>query len=1153
MEYTGERYLPWEPNAQASYEHYHRYALAYPFARGKKVLDVASGEGYGAALLAQVAESVTGADVSAEAIAHASRQYGNDRLRFIEASIHNIPLANSSFDLITCFETIEHVHEQERALDELFRLLNDDGMLLISTPNRLVFQEGDKPWPWHVKEFEQREFEAFLKSKFKDVIFLGQKALTGSALWPLERNADANDAVSDTFIERTGEKTEFVNISKQNAMFFVAIASKKDLGEVRQALQRNYLVDVSSSLLKEKNALIAKLKADVATLDQMVRDKEQHLINLTNYYQPRQPQPSLLVRRPIQTQPVTGPSAVCTIASKNYLSLVRVFAKSMAQSNPDVPVYVLVVDRAEDQFDPTQEPYQTIFLEELENIPNRERMFFKYSPIELNTAVKPYFLEHLIQKFQIDQLCYFDPDIYVFSGLDQIWELLQNWSMVLTPHITSPYPDGGHPSEIEINLAGVFNLGFIGVSNTQATTHFLRWWQERLYDYCYMKPFQGMHVDQNWVNFAPVMYDDVYILRDLGYNIAYWNLHERARKLSFEHGTLSIDQHPAVFFHFSGFNPKIPDMISVHQNRFKMSDLPNVRPIYDFYREQVLAADYVAIKQWPYAFDRFDNGVRIPEAARTIYAQLDAHQLTKFGNPFSTNGKDSFFTWINQPIDDLVARGAPILTRLTMEIHHSRPDLQADFPDPLGANRLQFVNWLHENLISQLNLDPVFAPGYSSTQSGKTGVELHSLQFFTQRVARSIHQRLKQGAKDMLPADSRFFQRLRVFNAKYLERRVEFSLSPAPRPMRLQHSLPFGVNVAGYIQGEFGVAEVARASLKSLGAVQVPHVLNNVKTQVYREDDPTFAEFSATNPYRVNLIHVNADQAGVFANEKGPEYFQGRYNIGCWFWELSTFPKQWRSAFDYYQEIWVASGFCQESIASQSPIPVVKMTFPILIDDSEIQPNRKHFDLPKDQFIFGFVFDYHSLAERKNPYGLLKAFEMAFGDKKDALLVIKTINGEYVPEKVQKLREAAQSCGANIRFIDGYLPRHDAINLVASFDSFVSLHRSEGLGIGMAQAMRLGKPVIATGYSGNMDFMNHNNSYLVRYKLTELQENYGPYEKGNVWADPDLEHAATLMRQVYENRAAAQQIANRAALDIKTRMTPDVTGREMKERLLNIA
>jgi glycosyltransferase involved in cell wall biosynthesis len=124
------------------------------------------------------------------------------------------------------------------------------------------------------------------------------------------------------------------------------------------------------------------------------------------------------------------------------------------------------------------------------------------------------------------------------------------------------------------------------------------------------------------------------------------------------------------------------------------------------------------------------------------------------------------------------------------------------------------------------------------------------------------------------------------------------------------------------------------------------------------------------------------------------------------------------------------------------------------------------------------------------------------------------------------------------------------VGLTASFDSFVSLHRSEGFGIGMAQAMYLGKPVIATGYSGNMDFMNHNNSYLVRYRLVELDQNYGPYEKGYVWADPDLEHAAELMRRVFADPGGAQQVARQAEADIKQLRTFELAGAEMKARLL---
>ena len=846
---------------------------------------------------------------------------------------------------------------------------------------------------------------------------------------------------------------------------------------------------------------------------------------------------------------------VCTIASKNYLSLVRVFAESMARSNPDVPVYVLLVDRIENKFDPEKEPYHVITLEELDNIPNAKHLFFKYTPIELNTAVKPYFLEHLMHKFQLEKICYFDPDIYVFSKLDAIWELLEKNFLVLTPHITTPYPDDCHPTEIDINLAGVFNLGFAGISSAQETAGFLAWWKDRLYDYCYMNPSQGMHVDQNWVNFAPVMHDRVFILRDLAYNIAYWNLHERGHRLRFEAENLYIDDRPVVFFHFSGFNPKALETISIHQNRFSLNDFPNVRPVYEFYRDLIEKASYSTIKRWPYAFGRFENGVKIPLLARTLYGKLGRQQTSKFGNPFAVNTKHSFFSWINEAIDGLVANGQPTLTRLHMEVHNVRSDLQKTFPDPLGADREKFIHWLSENAARDFDLDDVFI---AKPHPAKVVVEqgyLRSLGFAAWRFTRASHGSLKNYAKRVLPSDSSLFQRLKYVNKKYLEKTIQAAPQQPNPPVRhaprAQSTLPFGVNVAGYIQGEFGVAEVARASLKSLAASGVAHTLNNVQTQAYRHQDPTFDGFSNENPYSVNLVHVNADQAHEFARQKGTSYFQDRYNIACWFWELSSFPKQWYSSFDYYQEIWVASGFCQESIASHSPIPVVKMTFPILVDDDHVQPNRKLFGLPEDKFLYGFMFDYMSFAERKNPYGLLKAFKMAFGQNDDVALVIKTVNAEHAPEKAQRLREAAAGC--NVRFIDGYISRRDAISLMSSFDSFVSLHRSEGLGIGMAQAMYLGKPVIATGYSGNMEFMNHNNSFLVRYKLTELQENYGPYEKGKVWAEPDLEHAATLMRSVFDDRSLARQVAERAESDIKTRMTPEVAGQEMKSRLSMVA
>jgi len=839
--------------------------------------------------------------------------------------------------------------------------------------------------------------------------------------------------------------------------------------------------------------------------------------------------------------------AVCTIASKNYLSLVRIFASSVASSNPGVPIFVLLVDKIDGYIDPEAEPYQLVTLEELDNIPNPQHFFFKYTPIELNTAAKPYFLEYLLEKYHFKKICYFDPDIYVFSQLAGLWHLLEFSSLVLTPHITMPYQDNHDPTEMAINLAGVFNLGFLGISNTPAMRKFLTWWQQRLYDYCYMKPSEGMHVDQNWVNFAPVMHDAVFILRDNAYNIAYWNLHERGKRLRFEHANLFIDDRQAVFFHFSGFNPESPERISAHQSRFLLSDLSNVRPIFRFYRALLQKFEYGRIKKWPYAYGIFDNGVPIANIMRGLYNKQSPKQILKFANPFSTAREDSFFSWMNEPVDGLGAdHERPIITRLQIEMYNLRADLQRVFPDPLGQDRIRFYKWLLQNSARDFGVDDIFFQGITPGRRHWIDTLLFKARHFYFKGYHLLKVKISR-----MRRNTWLFQTLLYLNKKYLEKVIDpkpVAASPFNTPPERKTSLAFGVNVAGYLQGEFGVGEIARASFKSLTAVGMPCVLNNVEAYVHRHEDKTLENFSPDNPYSFNLVHVNADQAHVFANLKGAAYFKQRYNIACWFWELSTFPRSWQSSFNYYQEIWVASAFCQESIAAQAPIPVVKMIQPVLIDPAKVNPDRSRLGLPQDKFIYGFVFDYMSVVERKNPLASINAFKLAFGDSEDVLLLIKTINGNQVPDQVQRLHQAAK--GSNIQFIDGYWARDEIINLVSSLDSYVSLHRSEGLGISMAQAMYLKKPVIATGYSGNMEFTNHNNSFLVRYQLAEIQENLGPYTKGQHWAEPDAEHAAELMRFVFDNQAHAQKIAERAEADIKANMTPEVTGSAMKERLL---
>jgi glycosyltransferase involved in cell wall biosynthesis len=314
--------------------------------------------------------------------------------------------------------------------------------------------------------------------------------------------------------------------------------------------------------------------------------------------------------------------------------------------------------------------------------------------------------------------------------------------------------------------------------------------------------------------------------------------------------------------------------------------------------------------------------------------------------------------------------------------------------------------------------------------------------------------------------------------------------------------------------------------------------------------DRSFRGFSEQNPYPVNLIAANPDQAEEFYRERGAGYFDHKYNIASWFWELSTFPEEWAPRFAPYQEVWVASQFTADSMARVSPAPVIKMIYPVCIDESRVAKDRAKFGLREDLYAFLFIFDYRSVIERKNVTGLLRAYRRAFKENDRVILILKSINSEHNPGGAERIRREA--AGARVRMIDDHLSGNDVYSLIATCDCYVSLHRAEGLGLGMAQAMYFEKPVIATGYSGNLEFMNVNNSLLVKYDLIELGTTYGPYRRGSVWAEPDIDHAAELMRLVYEDRERASALGARAARDIRTGMSAAVAGQAARDRLMRV-
>ena len=365
---------------------------------------------------------------------------------------------------------------------------------------------------------------------------------------------------------------------------------------------------------------------------------------------------------------------------------------------------------------------------------------------------------------------------------------------------------------------------------------------------------------------------------------------------------------------------------------------------------------------------------------------------------------------------------------------------------------------------------------------------------------------------------------------------------------------PQGVNVAGFLKGQYGIGESSRAFRRAVAATGIPSVAINIDSREHRNLESGTEPFARHNPYGINLMTFSFDYARRFFTDRGPRFFEGRRNIAVWYWELERFPARWHGNFDYYEEIWVSTEFCREAFRAVSPIPIYKIPYPLEPFDGV--PARAAFGIPEDACVFLFTFDFYSTLARKNPLGVIAAFRKAFTSGEKAVLVLKSIHSDQDDMGRALIRKAIE--GLNVIWIEEHLTGVQLRALFASADCYVSLHRSEGLGLGMAQAMSIGKPVIATAYSGNLEFMNADNSLLVNYVPVELTEDYGPgsnpniYEQGNVWAEPDTEHAAHRMRTVYLHPDESAQVGARACRDIRETFNPARTQSEILARVRQI-
>ena len=363
-----------------------------------------------------------------------------------------------------------------------------------------------------------------------------------------------------------------------------------------------------------------------------------------------------------------------------------------------------------------------------------------------------------------------------------------------------------------------------------------------------------------------------------------------------------------------------------------------------------------------------------------------------------------------------------------------------------------------------------------------------------------------------------------------------------------------GVNIFAYVHGQFGLAEGARLYARALLAEGYPVAIHDIDIDMpHGMDDFSLDPYIGGEArYGTNIIFVNPDYLDQAIASIGPECFVDRHTIACWFWELEKFPDEWLPALNRVDEVMVSTSFIRNAVAKVTDKPVWSVPLPVTqsLDSGLI---RHDFGLEDDDFVFLNSFDFNSCLARKNPQAAISAFQLAFADgRPNVKLLIKSSNGHRHPEKLRALLHAA---GADKRIMirDEVIDRGDFGALQRCADAYISLHRAEGFGLGLAECMCLGKPVIATAWSGNMDFMTSDNSCLVAYHLVEVREGEYLHYVGQRWAEPDVGLAASQMRRLTEDPEFAARIGAQAAHDIHDRLSPQVSARRIIERVGAVA
>ena len=356
--------------------------------------------------------------------------------------------------------------------------------------------------------------------------------------------------------------------------------------------------------------------------------------------------------------------------------------------------------------------------------------------------------------------------------------------------------------------------------------------------------------------------------------------------------------------------------------------------------------------------------------------------------------------------------------------------------------------------------------------------------------------------------------------SKYVTHSTVALNHPTPYKFNATYTQPaiWGANIIGLAKAELGIAEDTRMAANALKSRDFPFSINDAPVPTCsRQMDLSMEQYIKEGlPHLINIAFLPAIEILRILASQGADYFKGRYTICNWQWELPYWPTALNHCFAFPQEIWAPTQYIYDALEPVSPVPLFHMPMAVELPFFTKRP-REYFSLPSDAFCFLFVFDGFSWPERKNPKAAVDAFHRAFPNEEQVHLVIKCMNCTKQTQIFCDLVQAADK-DKRIHIINTVFSRADTLALFNTCDTYISLHRAEGFGRTITEAMLLGKPVIVSNFSGNLDFCNERNSFLVDGRKVPVREGQYPYYDGQYWFDPSIDDAADKMRICFYDR-----------------------------------